>query len=272
MSDMDGIRAAAKASKADKLEALDVKNTSPKVTPHGPSEAPLDTSVPCGIPPTQDRPAFKSGGRVEGAASKSRLDRPGRGKKAYGGATDDDSAAKKLAVSQAAASAVGNMTAPDPRKGYADGGDVEEEGVSGPDKNGMMTYNKPMAKLYRNPQGARAGYADGGAVKPKKGATTVNVIIAPQGGGAAAPPPMPMPPPSDAGPPPPAVVPPRPAAVMPPPGGLPPVPPGGLAPPMRKAGGRVTGGYDAGAGSGLGREEKIAKYGANARKQTEGNS
>lgn len=270
MSDMDGIRAAAKASKADKLEALDVKNTSPKVTPHGPSEAPLDTSVARGIPPTQDRPAFKSGGRVDGAAAKSRLDRPGRGapkKKAMGGSAEDDSAAKKLAVNQAAASAVGDMTAPDPRKGYADGGSVEEEGVSGPDKNGMMTYNKPMAKMYRNPQGARAGYADGGAVKPKKGATTVNVIIAPQGGGAAAPPPMPMPPPSDAGPPPPAVVPPRPAAVMPPPGGLPNLPPGGLAPPMRKAGGRVNADYDAGAGSGLGRQEKIEHYGKNAGKK-----
>ena len=72
-------------------------------------------------------------------------------------------------------------------------------------------------------RGDRPAFATGGAVKARKGATTVNVIVAPSGAGAA-PPPMPMgPPPMDMGPPP----------------GMPPMgpPPGPM--PMRAAGGRV---------------------------------
>lgn len=101
-----------------------------------------------------------------------------------------------------------------------------------------------------------ATYAKGGAVQrarggraKKKGATNVNVIVAPQGGGGA--PPMPMPPPAMAGPPPggPPMPPKPPMGAGPmgmPPGaaGLPMAPgaPGGLPPgivPPRKRGGRV---------------------------------
>lgn len=97
-------------------------------------------------------------------------------------------------------------------------------------------------------------YANGGAIararggRTKKGATNVNVIVAPQGGGDK--PPMPMPPPMLAGPPPAAAMPPKPpmgaGPMGMPPGaaGLPAAPgaPGGMPPglmPPRAAGGRV---------------------------------
>lgn len=94
----------------------------------------------------------------------------------------------------------------------------------------------------------RPAYARGGAVKGK--GTNVNIVIAPQG--ASSPPPAGLPVPPGA---------------MPLSPSLPPGVPAG-APPMpmpgRKRGGRV-GNYDAGAGSGLGRLEKIANYGKNAK-------
>ncbi len=98
----------------------------------------------------------------------------------------------------------------------------------------------------------RAPFKNGGRVK----ATTVNVIVAPQGGGDQPPPPPMMPP----APPPPMMKPPG-----PPPGGPPEMPGmGGGAPPMMRArGGRVP--MDAGAGGGLGRLEKVKEYGARAK-------
>lgn len=103
-------------------------------------------------------------------------------------------------------------------------------------------------------RGDRPAFATGGAVKARKGATTVNVIVAPSGAGA--PPPMPMgPPPMDMGPPP--------GPMGPPPGMAPPGPmgpPPGM--PMRAAGGRVAkkafGGAQIGTGMGPGRPPAAA--------------
>lgn len=100
----------------------------------------------------------------------------------------------------------------------------------------------------------------GGRLARKSGGKTdINIVIdaQPAQAGIPPPPPMPpMPPPPMAGPKPP----------MGPPPGLPPGgPPPGMGAPMpmpRKSGGRA--GYDAGAGSGGGRLEKVAAYGKKA--------
>jgi hypothetical protein len=109
----------------------------------------------------------------------------------------------------------------------------------------------------------RAGYKKGGAAKSK--GTEVNIIIADKGGQQ---PGMPagMPPATPPAMPPAAAMPPRPPMAPPPGAGAPPpgmgAPPQAMPPGMmpRKRGGKA--GYDAGAGSGMGRLEKAAKYGA----------
>lgn len=134
------------------------------------------------------------------------------------------------------------LPAMDGTQGIASGG--RAEGYASEAEN-----ESTMAAKRGKPRLDRPGYKSGGRVK--KAATTVNVIIAPQGGEKPMNPPMPMPPPG--------------AMPMPPPGGGggPPMPMGG--PPMpRKKGGRVP--MDAGAGGGLGRLEKIKAYGGNAKK------
>lgn len=106
----------------------------------------------------------------------------------------------------------------------------------------------------------RKARAHGGRTKSKP--TEINIVIdaAPQRGAGA-----PMPPPVAAAPPPAPMPPPRPPMAPPmgamPPGAVPRPPIGAM--PMRKRGGKVVD-MDAGAGSGLGRLEKIAEYGSRA--------
>lgn len=96
-------------------------------------------------------------------------------------------------------------------KGYAQGGAVSGVGIAVTPSAPKRATGGPVSVEGSKPSGRLDKFARGGKVK--KGATNVNVIIAPQGGGAAPPmgglplpmagPPMPppMPPPGPGGPP-----------------------------------------------------------------------
>lgn len=108
-------------------------------------------------------------------------------------------------------------------KGYATGGAVSPGGTGAQPATKRATGGSVALKVEGKKSGGRLDkFARGGAVK--KGATNVNVIIAPQGGGAAA---LPLPP----------VVPQAPMAGPPPP--MPPMAPPGGPPMMQRSGGRA---------------------------------
>lgn len=119
-------------------------------------------------------------------------------------------------------------------KGHASGGAVTA-GVGAKSAPASRAAAKPkfaVGGAVSTPRLDRPSRASGGAVRGKKGNTTVNVIVAPQGG-KDAPDMPPMPPPM----PPRPAMPPMPPGPPPGAGGMPPMPMGGA--PIRSAGGRA---------------------------------
>jgi len=146
--------------------------------------------------------------------------------------------------------------------------------VEGKIKKAFTEHDKQLhggakTKLKFKSGGAVPGFAAGGRLdKPSRShkgkghaKTTVNVVVAGGHGPAPAPAPMPVPVPQR-----------PPMGGAPVPGGA--IPPGAAAgapmPMMRKRGGVVGKEYEAGAGSGEGREEKIKAYGNKFAKEAKG--